>query len=111
MQAQAHSFCLSSNAWRPAALLYFSTHALTITGLRAGLYAERVGAINFVLSDSEAAKRVMSQLKRIARALYSNPPVHGRFLFVILLHIFFYILVRYFFLFSYVSSDLTFLQI
>lgn len=43
----------------------------------AGLYAERVGAINFVLSDAEAAKRVMSQLKRIARALYSNPPVHG----------------------------------
>ena len=43
----------------------------------AGLYAERVGALNFVLSDAEAAKRVMSQLKRIARALYSNPPVHG----------------------------------
>lgn len=43
----------------------------------AGLYAERVGAINFVLKDAEAAKRVMSQLKRIARALYSNPPVHG----------------------------------
>ena len=36
-----------------------------------------MGAINFVLSDAEAAKRVMSQLKRIARALYSNPPVHG----------------------------------
>lgn len=44
---------------------------------RAGLYAERVGAINFVLSDEGAAKNVMSQLKRIARALYSNPPVHG----------------------------------
>lgn len=43
----------------------------------AGLYAERVGAINIVLSDAESAKRVMSQLKRIARALYSNPPVHG----------------------------------
>jgi aspartate aminotransferase len=45
--------------------------------VKAGLYAERVGAINFVLSDAEAAKKVMSQLKRIARALYSNPPVHG----------------------------------
>lgn len=45
--------------------------------LLAGLYAERVGAINFVLADAEAAKRVMSHLKRIARALYSNPPVHG----------------------------------
>ena len=43
----------------------------------AGLYAERVGALSFVLSDSGAAKRVLSQLKRIARAIYSNPPVHG----------------------------------
>jgi hypothetical protein len=42
-----------------------------------GLYAERVGAINFVLADADAGKRVLSQLKRIARALYSNPPVHG----------------------------------
>ena len=38
-----------------------------------GLYAERVGAISFVLSDKEAADRVLSQLKRIARAVYSNP--------------------------------------
>ena len=34
----------------------------------AGLYAERVGALNFVLRDAEAAKRVLSQLKRIARS-------------------------------------------
>lgn len=52
-------------------------HSLQRRSACAGLYAERVGAINFVLSDAEAAKRVMSQLKRIARALYSNPPVHG----------------------------------
>jgi hypothetical protein len=43
----------------------------------AGLYGERVGALSFVLSDAGAAKRVLSQLKRIARAIYSNPPVHG----------------------------------
>ncbi|KAL3132881.1 L-asparaginase 1 [Trebouxia sp. C0009 RCD-2024] len=42
-----------------------------------GLYGERVGALSFVLSDEGAAKRVLSQLKRIARAIYSNPPVHG----------------------------------
>lgn len=30
-----------------------------------------------MLSDDGAAKRVLSQLKRIARAIYSNPPVHG----------------------------------
>jgi len=35
-----------------------------------------VGAINYVLADAGAAKRVLSQNKRIARALYSNPPVH-----------------------------------
>ncbi|KAI3433584.1 hypothetical protein D9Q98_003395 [Chlorella vulgaris] len=42
-----------------------------------GLYAERVGAMSFVLADSDAAQRVLSQLKRLARAIYSNPPVHG----------------------------------
>ncbi|XP_078439335.1 aspartate aminotransferase 5 [Wolffia australiana] len=42
-----------------------------------GLYAERVGAINVVCSSADAALRVRSQIKRIARAMYSNPPVHG----------------------------------
>lgn len=42
-----------------------------------GLYAERVGALNFVLSDAGAATRALSQAKRIARAIISNPPVHG----------------------------------
>lgn len=42
-----------------------------------GLYAERVGAINAVLSDSASAKKTLSQMNRIARAMYSNPPVHG----------------------------------
>lgn len=42
-----------------------------------GLYGERVGALNVVLSDANAAKAVLSQLKRLARALWSNPPTHG----------------------------------
>ncbi|KAK9742193.1 hypothetical protein RND81_03G154400 [Saponaria officinalis] len=42
-----------------------------------GLYAERIGAINVVCSSSDAATRVKSQLKRLARAMYSNPPIHG----------------------------------
>uniref|UniRef100_A0A061RCX4 Aspartate aminotransferase n=1 Tax=Tetraselmis sp. GSL018 TaxID=582737 RepID=A0A061RCX4_9CHLO len=42
-----------------------------------GLYAERVGAINVILNDADSVKRVASQMKRIARAIYSNPPVHG----------------------------------
>ena len=42
-----------------------------------GLYAERIGALNFVVSDTAVAPRVLSQLKKLARAIYSNPPVHG----------------------------------
>ncbi|PNW86841.1 hypothetical protein CHLRE_02g097900v5 [Chlamydomonas reinhardtii] len=42
-----------------------------------GLYGERVGALVMVLNDKEAATRCLSQLKRLARALYSNPPTHG----------------------------------
>ena len=42
-----------------------------------GLYGERIGALNAVLNSPEAATKVLSQLKRVARAMYSNPPVHG----------------------------------
>nr|GMD42576.1 aspartate aminotransferase, chloroplastic [Ipomoea batatas] len=42
-----------------------------------GLYAERIGAINVVCSSADAAARVKSQLKRLARPMYSNPPIHG----------------------------------
>lgn len=42
-----------------------------------GLYSERIGAINAVVADADTAIRVKSQLKRLARPMYSNPPVHG----------------------------------
>ncbi|KAL6911639.1 hypothetical protein ACP4OV_000444 [Aristida adscensionis] len=42
-----------------------------------GLYSERIGAINVVCSAPEVANRVKSQLKRLARPMYSNPPIHG----------------------------------
>lgn len=42
-----------------------------------GLYGERVGALVAVLNSKEVADRVLSQFKRIARALYSNPPTYG----------------------------------
>ncbi|KAL5558192.1 hypothetical protein UlMin_034403 [Ulmus minor] len=42
-----------------------------------GLYAERIGAMNVVCSSADAAARVKSQLKRLARPMYSNPPIHG----------------------------------
>ena len=41
------------------------------------LYGERVGAISIVGSSADEAARVMSQLKRVIRTNYSNPPVHG----------------------------------
>jgi aromatic-amino-acid transaminase len=41
------------------------------------LYGERVGALSIVASSSEEANRVLSQLKRVVRTNYSNPPMHG----------------------------------
>jgi aromatic-amino-acid transaminase len=41
------------------------------------LYGERVGALSMVLATQDEAQRVLSQLKRVVRANYSNPPTHG----------------------------------
>ncbi len=41
------------------------------------LYGERVGAVSVVTGSAEEAVRVLSQLKRIVRTNYSNPPTHG----------------------------------
>jgi len=41
------------------------------------LYGERVGALSIVASSAEEASRLMSQLKRVIRTNYSNPPMHG----------------------------------
>jgi aromatic-amino-acid transaminase len=41
------------------------------------LYGERVGAFTLVTSSDEESARVLSQLKRIVRTNYSNPPTHG----------------------------------
>jgi aromatic-amino-acid transaminase len=41
------------------------------------LYGERVGALSVVAGSSEEAARVLSQVKRIVRTNYSNPPTHG----------------------------------
>ena len=42
-----------------------------------GLYGQRVGAVSVAAEDAEEAERLTSQLKAIARAMYSNPPLHG----------------------------------
>ena len=41
------------------------------------LYGERVGALSVVASDSGEAAKVLSNLKRMIRTNYSNPPSHG----------------------------------
>ncbi len=41
------------------------------------LYGERVGALSIVTASKEEAARVMSQVKRVIRTNYSNPPIHG----------------------------------
>jgi aromatic-amino-acid transaminase len=41
------------------------------------LYGERVGAFSVVAGSDDEAARVLSQLKRIVRTNYSNPPTHG----------------------------------
>lgn len=41
------------------------------------LYGERVGALTLVTSAAEEATRVLSQVKRVIRTNYSNPPTHG----------------------------------
>ncbi len=41
------------------------------------LYGERVGALSIVTADADETARVLSQVKRLIRANYSNPPTHG----------------------------------
>jgi aromatic-amino-acid transaminase len=41
------------------------------------LYGERIGSLNVVAATSEEGARALSQIKRLVRANYSNPPSHG----------------------------------
>lgn len=41
------------------------------------LYGERVGALTLITSDKDESARVLSQMKRVIRTNYSNPPTHG----------------------------------
>ncbi|EIW69299.1 hypothetical protein TREMEDRAFT_43904 [Tremella mesenterica DSM 1558] len=42
-----------------------------------GLYGERAGTFSMVCSSKEEKNRVLSQVKRVIRPLYSSPPLHG----------------------------------
>jgi aromatic-amino-acid transaminase len=41
------------------------------------LYGERVGALTVIASSKDEGARVLSQVKRVIRTNYSNPPTHG----------------------------------
>ncbi|MGN0918403.1 MAG: aminotransferase class I/II-fold pyridoxal phosphate-dependent enzyme, partial [Oxalobacter sp.] len=41
------------------------------------LYGERVGAFSLVAADADESARILSQLKRVIRTNYSNPPIYG----------------------------------
>ena len=41
------------------------------------LYGERVGALTIVTGNRDESARVLSQVKRVIRTNYSNPPTHG----------------------------------
>ena len=41
------------------------------------LYGERVGALSVVTASKDESARVLSQIKRVIRSNYSNPPTHG----------------------------------
>ena len=56
----------------PGALLVASSFSKSFS-----LYGERVGALSVVAADKDETARVLSQLKRLIRANYSNPPTHG----------------------------------
>ncbi len=41
------------------------------------LYGERVGSLTIITDNDNEKTRVLSQVKKIIRTLYSNPPTHG----------------------------------
>lgn len=45
-----------------------------------GMYGQRTGAFSIVCDNEKEAAAVESQVKAVARAMYSNPPCHGAYL-------------------------------
>ncbi|HJV26137.1 MAG TPA: amino acid aminotransferase [Aromatoleum sp.] len=41
------------------------------------MYGERVGALSIITAGKDESARVLSQVKRVIRTNYSNPPIHG----------------------------------
>jgi aromatic-amino-acid transaminase len=70
LDADAYAARLFSGAMSP--VLLSSSFSKSFS-----LYGERVGALSVVTGNAEEAARVLSNLKRIVRTNYSNPPTHG----------------------------------
>src|SRR5205809_1189949 len=70
LEADSHAARLFAGAMTPAFLSSSFSKSFS-------LYGERVGAFSVVTASAEEATRVLSQVKRIVRTNYSNPPTHG----------------------------------
>lgn len=42
-----------------------------------GLYGERTGSISIITESAQQSAAIESQLKKLVRPMYSNPPIHG----------------------------------
>ena len=65
---------LALNLFAASGLQFFVSSSLSKSF---SLYGERVGALSVVTSGKDEAARVLSQVKRVIRTNYSNPPIHG----------------------------------
>ncbi len=70
LEADAHAARLFAGAMSPVFLSSSFSKSFS-------LYGERVGAFSLVAGSADEAARALSQVKRLVRANYSNPPTHG----------------------------------
>uniref|UniRef100_A0A4W5K0W2 Aspartate aminotransferase n=1 Tax=Hucho hucho TaxID=62062 RepID=A0A4W5K0W2_9TELE len=82
------SGCLDKDAW---AVRYFVTQGFEMFCAQSfsknfGLYNERVGNLTIVARDADNVRRVLSQMEKIVRVNWSNPPSQGARLVAITLN-------------------------
>ena len=79
MAYQGFGFGLDEDAAAPRLFVDAGLACLVATSFSKNfsLYGERVGALSVVCEQPQEAQRVLSQLKVMIRANYSNPPTHG----------------------------------
>ncbi|XP_074487050.1 aspartate aminotransferase, cytoplasmic-like [Sebastes fasciatus] len=73
------SGCLDKDAW---AIRYFVSEGFELLIAQSfsknfGLYNERVGNLTVVAQDNENLTRILSQMEKIVRTTWSNPPSQG----------------------------------